>query len=924
MIFSTPPRCAVALALIAAAAASPRLAQHTSTAATDSIGVRPAGTTHEAMVPRAMSARRGGAIVLDGRLDEPTWAAAQPVTRFTQIDPRDGEPSTERTDVRFVYDDDALYVGARMYDSRGAAGVTARLARRDADTESDWFQIVLDTYHDHLSRAFFQVNPVGVKMDAIGIAGSGVDDSWDPVWAVATRVDSAGWVAELRIPYSQLRFRPGANAQTWGLQVRRFIARLNEESQWSYWTKRESGGPPRFGHLDGLQIAPQPHHLEVAPYVTGRQSYAASSPGDPFHDGSQGTFRAGGDLKYLLTNDLTLDATINPDFGQVEVDPAVINLSAFETFYPERRPFFVAGSGIFDYGSFSCFFCSNASSLDAFYSRRIGRQPHLAGYVDNNSRYRDVPENSTILGAAKLTGRVGGNTTIGVLDGVTRSERARFVPDSGMPRERVEVEPLSNYFVARAKRAFDANGNFTLGAIATSVARRLDEPLLAARLARHAEVAGGDVVVAWHQQTYSFMASGLVSSVVGDSGAIRRAQYSSARYFQRPDRKGGRNGLFSDALDPTTNALRGYGFYSRIAKDAGDWLMETAVNVRSPGFETNDLSFLTRADYIWQVANVMRQWTRPTRYYRDLNVTVGMQNQVNYDGDLTDRDYHVHAGVSLPSFWSLSGFYMHRPVLLDDQLTRGGPVVRRVGYHFGRLTASSDARKPVVGSAQVSVQRPAGESGPGTFTVNTTVRFKPRSNVSFSIGPSFSHSASLQQYVAAIDSSPAPGFYGERYVFSTLEQRTLSLETRLNVTFTPTLTLELFAYPLLGSGDYYDFKEFAAPRALTKLVYGKSLGAITPVVDTTGAVTSYVVDDGRPGSRPFSFANPDFNSRSLNGDAVLRWEYRPGSTLYLVWTQSRSGDSSTGDFDLTRDWTALSRTHPDNIFAVKVSYWLGR
>ena len=219
---------------------------------------------------------------------------------------------------------------------------------------------------------------------------------------------------------------------------------------------------------------------------------------------------------------------------------------------------------------------------------------------------------------------------------------------------------------------------------------------------------------------------------------------------------------------------------------------------------------------------------------------------------------------------------------------------------------------------------PAGESGPGTFTVNTTVRFKPRSNVSFSLGPSFSHSASLQQYVAAIDSSPAPGFYGERYVFSTLEQRTLSLETRLNVTFTPTLTLELFAYPLLGSGDYYDFKEFAAPRALTKLVYGKSLGTITPVVDTTGSVTSYVVDDGRPGSRPFSFANPDFNSRSLNGDAVLRWEYRPGSTLYLVWTQSRSGDSSTGDFDLTRDWTALSRTHPDNIFAVKVSYWLGR
>ncbi|MFL5575778.1 MAG: DUF5916 domain-containing protein [Gemmatimonadaceae bacterium] len=912
-----PSRLRTLAWLLPLAAPTLVLAQGSSTVA----GPAHPRSAHAVAVPSAQAFRRAGQLTLDGELGEPAWAAATPVTELRQTDPREGQPASQRTEVRFLFDDEALWVGARMYDSLGARGVTSRLVRRDQDMESDWFHVVLDTYHDHLSRAFFQVNPAGVKYDAIGIAGSNPDPSWDPVWEVATRIDSAGWTAEMRIPYSQLRFS-GDSAQIWGLQVRRWVQRLNEQDEWSFWTKQEAGGPARFGHLEGVRIAGRPRHLELLPYAVSRARYVDAKTGDPFHDGSEMDYRVGADVKYLLTSNLTLDATFNPDFGQVEVDPAVVNLSAFETFYPERRPFFIEGSGLFDFGSFNCFFCSNVSSLDAFYSRRIGRAPHLAGWVRDNSDYADIPESSTILGAAKITGRTG-SYSVGMLDAVTRRERAEYVSGDD-PRVSREVEPLSNYFVGRVKRDY-RGGDVVIGGIATSTLRSLGDSLAATRMSRHAEVLGPDWVVQWSQKRYSFMGSALLSNVVGDSAAIRRAQYGSARYFQRPDRKAGTNGLFSDRLDPAATALRGYGLYSRLAKDAGTWLWEGAVNLRSPGFETNDLSFLTRADYVWHNANIAYNRTTPTRWFRNLFASVGGQQQLNYDGDLTDRQYQAYVGGDLPNFWNANTFYIYHPTVFDDGLTRGGPVVKKAGYHYAQATVRTDARRPVVVETRVNSSTNLREHLGRDFAATTTVRFKPRSNVSISLGPSYTLDHSPNQYVETIDTSAAPGFYGERYVFSSIVQRIVSMNTRLNVTFTPGLTLELFAQPFIASGDYFDFKEFAAPRTQRKLVYGRDLGTITPVRTAAGADSAYVVTDGR-GASPFSFENPDFNSRSLRGNAVLRWEYRPGSTLFFVWTQERSADAPTGvgDFALDRDRRALFRAHPDNVFQVKVNYWLGR
>jgi hypothetical protein len=415
---------------------------------------------HPTPPPIVRAAGATGAIVVDGRLDDPGWQAVEPATGFTQSEPQEGKPATQKTEVRFLFDDDALYVGARMYDDMGARGVRSRLLRRDASSDAaDQLSITFDTFHDHLGRTSLTINPAGVKGDAYGPGGSYADPSWDPVWEAVTRVDSLGWSAELGIPFSQLRF-PRDSVQTWGLQLTRFVSRLNERSQWAFWHLNEVGGPTRFGHLTQLRIVRGPERAEVLPYVVGRSNNTpVADPADPFTKPHSADYRLGADLKYLLTSNLTLTATVNPDFGQVEVDPAVVNLTAFETYFPEKRPFFVEGAGLFSFGGLNCFFCSNVDGMGLFYSRRIGRYPQGAGNASNGGVYADVPRSTTLLGAAKITGRTADGWSVGVLDGLTRRENA-LVQRADGSRFGLEVEPFTNYFVARLAK--DLRGGSTV------------------------------------------------------------------------------------------------------------------------------------------------------------------------------------------------------------------------------------------------------------------------------------------------------------------------------------------------------------------------------------------------------------------------------------------------------------------------------
>jgi hypothetical protein len=877
------------------------------------------------------AAERTSPITLDGRLDENAWAASTPASAFRQSEPNEGLPATQPTEVRILYDEAALYIGARMFDSLGARGVRTYLSRRDQQEDGDYLEIIFDTFHDHTGRTVFQINPSGVKTDA-GQASSNADPSWDPIWEAATSIDSLGWTAEIRIPFAQLRFSRDV-AQTWGMQIWRYVERIREISMWSFWKRDESGGPAYFGHVEGIQVSERPRGIELLPYVVSRAAYVPipdDERGNPFRDESEYTVRVGGDLKALLTSNLTLDLTVNPDFGQVEVDPAVVNLTAFETSFSEKRPFFVEGSGLFGFGGLNCYVCSNVSGMSLYYSRRIGRQPR--GSPPGGYAFLDRPDNATILGAAKITGRTRGGYQVGLVDAVTKSEDADVALDS-VRRVVREVEPLTNYFVGRGRKIFPAGRGF-IGAIATSVIRRFDYDSLRLTMPSHSEAVGIDGERWWKNRTYRLMGNMAVSNVVGDPRVILALQEHSARYFSRPDRSHGDNDLFSDRYDSTLSALRGYGGYLRASKESGNWLFESSVNVRSPGFEVNDLAFLTRADYAWMHANAFRQWTKPVKRFRQAYWVFGGQQQFNFDGDRNDLQYHNWLEAQLPNYWWVSTFWSYRPEVFDDRLTRGGPVVKRAAGWAGSMNISTDSRKRVVVYLGPGVNWNA-EGGLG-YSVFSEIRVKAASNISVELEPYYSYNKGKSQFVQSFPDTSATHFYGRRVVFSDLVQHTLELGTRLNVTFTPTLTLELFAQPLIASGDYENFKEFVATRTVEKRQFDATGlfpgGTIRPGLgpeiaaerDSAGMITGYVLDlDRDPRTPNLTFGNPDFNFRSLRGNAVLRWEYRPGSTVFLVWTQSRESADPAGNFRFRRDRSALFDAKPDNVLLVKVNYWIG-
>jgi Domain of unknown function (DUF5916) len=877
--------------------------------------------------PVAHASLRQGTIVIDGKLDDAAWASATPIGELTQQTPDEGKPPSQRTEIRILYDDLALYIGARMYESLGAKGVHAVLARRDqlldgmSGLTSDRIAFVFDTFRDKNSRTWFELNPLGVKGDS-----QNGDASYDPVWEGAANIDSLGWTAEFRIPYSQLSFSRDS-VQQWGMQVWRTIDRTNEQDMWAFWRMNEYGGPPYFGTLDGIVVGQTARNVEIVPYVTSRGTFARAQSGDPYHSNSQIGYRAGGDVKLNLSSSLTLDGTINPDFGQVEVDPAVVNLSVFETTFSEKRPFFVSNSQYFSFGSFSCYFCDNVSSLSLVYTRRIGRSPQLAGLVSGESAYMDSPDATTILGAGKVTGRTKSGLTVGLLDAVTNSEAARFRTSTGGPDQTTEVEPLANYFIGRLRQDF-RGGATRIGTIATVVNRRLDNPDEIARLRSNADALGFDLDHHWSDRAYSLAIQTAFTNIGGDTAAINRAQQASARYYQRSGRTESSDGLFSTSYDPTRTSLTGYGLYARLAKETGNWLWETTQNWRSPGFEANDMGVLGRADYKWMLVNGARQWTTPGSWYRFIFFSFGAQQQVNYEGDRTDLDYHTGFNATLKNYMNLGLFAIKHPSYFDDKLTRGGPTVIHYGYNMLSANLGGDNRSPVVWNIQVQRITPIDNTEGGRVSWSPSVTIKPSSRVLLSLGPSYDHDETAQQYVTSISDATAPSqFAGVRYVFGRIDQKTLSMDTRLNMTFTPNLTLQLFAQPFIASGSYSSFKEFAAARSRKMVYYGRDNGSTiaTTTNATTGEVTTYTIDpDGNGPAKAFSFDNPDFTFRSLRGTGVLRWEYRPGSTLFFVWTQERDGSDASGQFDFGRDRSALFRDRPTNVFQIKGTYWIGR
>lgn len=822
---------------------------------------------HDRSVPSVPAARAVGAVPLDGRAWAGAWASAPALTDFRQRDPDEGYPVSQATEVRILYDDDALYVAARL-----AGPVTYRLGRRDmALLDSDWFGITIDSHHDHRTGFRFQVNPGGVQRDATVRMEGGdevEDTSWDPVWQVVTAVTDSGWTAQMRIPFSQLRF-PSAAEQTWGFQIERVIGPRQERAHWSFQPKGESGGVPTYGHLTALRGVEPGRRLEALPFMVLRGEYADRSD-NPFRGDRQHGASVGVDLLYRLTSHLTVNAAINPDFGHVEVDPEVVNLGVYETFFHERRPFFVEGSQIFR-------FTGNTSGGDLFYSRRIGRRPQ----VTPAAPAADAANVTRILGAAKLSGRTPQGWSIGVLNAVTARETGRFM-DQGVEAE-TAVEPLSNYLITRVRR--DGNGGRTsVGGIVTAVNRETSDPLIEATLHSGAYASGLDFRHESADRTWAIEGSLAGSHVTGSAAAIRRTQRLSHHYFQRPD-------ATHLEVDSLATSLTGYSAGAAVARQAGrHWTGSLAGAVTAPSFEVNDVGFQTRTDRRDLQSVVTYSERQPGAVLRNWSATASYRHETNFDGDRVQGTFTGRASARHLEYCGGNILFIHRGRALDDRSTRGGPMMVRPREVILAVDVSSDGRRPVVTGLNMAQLR--GEEGGGGWEVGTTLSLRTSPRWNLTVRPLFSRMRIPAQYLASIPDAGAEETFGSVYLFAPLDFVQTDATIRLNVALRPRLTLEMFAQPLIAAFDFDDPMTLTAPRTFEFEPFD---GPVPPL---------------------------DRTARSLRGNAVVRWEWRPGSTLYLAWQQSRMSESDAGTFSWSRGPGALLDARPENIFVLKINHWM--
>lgn len=826
---------------------------------------------------------------IDGRLDEALWKTIEPIDDLTQKRPLEGAAPSESTHVFIAYDDDALYVGARMF-RRDPASIPRSVTRRDGFGNAESFSITLDTHLDRRTAYEFGVSAGGVKNDAHLSQDNemrGRESQYDPIWDAQVVVDSLGWTAELRIPFSQLRFSD-AEEQRWGVQLDRWIPDQNEDDMWVMVPNRETGYVSRFGTLTGIEGIHPRRPVELLPYVAGDATRSAGSDAaDPFRNPSN--VRLGLDAKFGIGSNLTLDATVNPDFGQVEADPAEVNLTAFETFFDERRPFFTEGAELFRGGP------------NFFYSRRIGGPPHVALEGD----YVDEPRASTILGALKLTGRTSSRLSIGGLFAVTDAERARVFTTASRTMQRFMVEPRTAYGVLRLQQEVGTQAS-TVGATVTGVRRALgNQDSLVTALTRDALAGGLDWRLRFQQGRYAITGFAGFSYVGGDSMAISRIQLGSAHYFDRPDAS-------HVSYDPSRRSMRGYTASLRADKDAGRHILWGAeVTTESPGYEVNDVGRLQSADDIDYNADIQIRETEPSRYLQNWRLGFMTRGGFDYGGTHTSNRWSQSASMTFRNLWNFNMSTQFELRAMDNWLTRGGPLMQ-TGFQWGQEYRINNAFGARTGW-RIGFNWSRDELGSKRVELNGGLTVRPLPSWQASLDPSYAKSTDARQYLTTIVDPAATATYGLRSIFAFVDRTTVSVRGRLTYAFSPTLTLEGYGEPFVASGRYYNIGELAAPRKSALRTYGTDGTTITRAddgsLDVTTSGTSFTLD------------NPDFHVLSFRSNLVFRWEWNPGSTLYLVWQQNRFADDAIDDAVGVRDLWTTTRAAGDNFLALKISYW---
>jgi hypothetical protein len=862
------------------------------------------GVDPQATIASLVATRVDVPPAIDGHLDEPAWQQAPVFTELVQREPTEFASPTERTELRILFDDTRLYVGVRALD-READKIVARLGRRDQIMGSDAIYLCLDSFHDHRNAFVFGVDAAGTILDEVmtNDSMSDVDLSWDPVWERAASVDADGWTAEMAIPFSQLRFSP--TTTEWGINLRRDVSRKSEIDYIVFTPRQHAAFVSRFPHLEGITGVPAPRLIELLPYVTLRAEVLEPAAGDPFHDHLTLEPNAGIDLKLGIASDLTLDVALNPDFGQVEVDPAVVNLTDVETFYEEKRPFFIEGANVYRFGKGGSISQMNLSwdGPQLFYTRRIGRRPQGAL---PDAQFTDTPEASRILGATKLTGKLADNLSIGTLHAITSQESAHVEVDGS--QHRVAVEPYTYYGTLRLLSELN-DGRQGIGVMATAVARDLSDPGLRDQLSRNALALGLDGWAYFDEdKAWVLSAWAAGSYVTGDRAFVTALQKDPQHYLQRPD-------FHALRLDPTRGSLEGYAGRLRLEKLAGSVRVYTALGLIDPGFEINDMGYLRRTDIVNGHAGIGYTWISPMSFLRDA-VLLGVAGvTLNFDRHVTWAGLAGISDITFANFHFLELAYVCSPwETLNPRLTRGGPMTRDpapssvVSAYY-----QTDRRRSVVGTSVDEVDW----SPSGSFVhFDALVEVRAFSGLSFGFGPAYEHTVDHTAWIGSFADPLAMNTGGARYAFGRLDQSTVFANIRVNYIFSPALSLQLYAQPFISHGAYRNYKELARPRTHDFTRYAASGGTVTSSADT---VT--IDPDGIGAAGAFSFGEPDFSIKSLRGNAVLRWEYLPGSALYLVWTQTRLRDDASEPFGLGRASRQVFDTTSDNIFMVKLSYW---
>ncbi|MBU1100749.1 MAG: carbohydrate binding family 9 domain-containing protein [Bacteroidetes bacterium] len=849
-------------------------------------------------------------ISIDGILSEQVWQRAG-FTELYQQDPDEGEPATEKTEVWVAYDNDAIYFAAKLYD-REPEKIFSRLVRRDFvwGDPSDGLVLYLDSYGDKRSGYFFYVNAAGTLADGLLENDSKQTDlSWDAVWEGVPQHNSDGWSVEIRIPYSQLRFKEGEK-QVWGINVERFISRKAETDMVAYTPRNESGFASRFPDLIGIEGIKPTAGFELLPYVTGKAELLGSQVNNPITSGEKYQPGLGLDVRAGLGNSLTLNGTINPDFGQVEVDPARVNLTDVEDTFDEKRPFFTEGVSIyrFGYGGTNNSPNFSWSRPNLFYSRRIGRSPQ--GGLPNYD-YADIPNGTHLLGAAKISGQMFDGWKVGTIHALTNREYADISLDG--EQSSVEVEPLTYYGVLRAQKDFNA-GAQGLGVLSTFTNRFYDDNSLREALNNNAFVAATD---GWtfldEERTYVVTGWAGISRVAGTTERINSLQKSSVHYFQRPDAS-------HLGVDTSATSLMGYAGRIMLNKNRGRFTFNTAVGFVSPNFELNDLGYLSYSDRINAHFSANYNWNEPTEFYLRAGLNAATFANYDFGGNKTWHGYRLGGYMTLQSLAGANFSIYYNPTSYNARLTRGGPLTLNPVTRSYSLNLYSDNRMWYVLSGYGSYTK--SDAAENNY-MEATLEVKVTPTLTMSIGPSLSHDLIKAQWVTAFNDETATETYGKRYIFGNLDQTTFAADIRADWILTPQLSFQVYVQPLIASGRYSDFKHLARSKSFDFAKYGENGSTMEKNVSDEGDVTYLLDADGAGPSVAKNIGNPDFNFLSLRGSAVLRWEYMPGSALFLVWTQSRRDYEATGEFQFGHSMGEMFRVKPDNIFMLKFTYWLG-